>query len=169
MQSLLFFLVVMALTTGTVDAALSTPDYHVISVDAGVITGTLKNLQGTNNAKVRTLLNPHGLVCSIHPNNRFLTFLFRNKALSNDETDIIDDATAAVQAHWANSSVKHVMICEIIIPNGHVRCNMLIVEMLADTFPDVFTGDYTDGDSYDSANYDFTKVRTCDTRKNIRK
>lgn len=115
MQSFLISLLVTVLAAETVVAASSTLGYHAISVDAGVVIGTLKNLQGTNNAKVRTL-NPYDLLCSIHPNNHFLT-LFRDIALSNDETDIIDDATAAVQTHWANSSVKHVMICENMIPN----------------------------------------------------
>lgn len=46
---------------------------------------------------------------------------------------------------------------------------MLIVEKFADTFPDVFTGDYTDGDAYDFANYDFTQVSTCDGRESLDK
>ncbi|CAI7612304.1 unnamed protein product [Penicillium glandicola] len=108
MQPPIAFLITTVLVIGAVEASTGMLDYHSISVNASIVTGTLKNHQGTNNAKVPT---------------------------SNDESDSINDATAAVQTHWRNSSVKNVMIY---------------------TFPDVFTGDYTDGDAYDADNYNFT-------------
>ncbi|OJJ46531.1 hypothetical protein ASPZODRAFT_142343 [Penicilliopsis zonata CBS 506.65] len=100
MLSLVIFFILQA----TLARAASNVQTRKITVDAGVVTGQFKNLQGTNNCDV--------------PN-------------ANDDLDNIHDATPAVQQHWRDSAVKHVMIY---------------------TFPDVFLG----GDPYDSANYNFT-------------
>lgn len=55
MQALVLSLAWIALTIGGVNAVTNESAYHSISVDAGIVIGTLKNLQGTNNAKVRKL------------------------------------------------------------------------------------------------------------------